>query len=258
VSAVAEQRGARLRLASLNIRYDNPADGPHAWPERREAVREIIDSLGCDIVGLQEVLPAQRAYLERRLRMRWYGVGREDGRQRGEQSPLLVDPARVAVRQWRTVWLSRTPEVPGSKGVDARAPRVATVLLAQIDGHPIGVINTHFDHRGARARAAAARQLVQLTAGRDRAWVVCGDLNVEPDDEVVQTLLAGGLRSVLPLDAGGTFHAFGRRRVAGHIDYVLISPQWQVRQAWIDRTRPGGVIPSDHWPVAAELELAAG
>jgi len=253
---VTEQVGARLRLASFNIRYDNPADGPHAWPARRAAVRDLIEDLRCDLVGLQEVLPRQRSFLEDGLpRMRWYGVGREDGRRRGEQSPLLVDPSRIAVEEWRTVWLSSTPEVVGSKGIDARIPRVATVLLGRLEGHPIGVINTHFDHRGRRARAAAARQLLQLTAAPDRAGVLCGDLNVEPDDEVGRTLQSGGLRSVLPLDSGGTFHSFGRRDSAGQIDYVLIGPQWRVERAWIDRSRPGGIIPSDHWPVVAELAL---
>lgn len=256
---MSARRDRTLRVATFNIRYDNPADGPHAWRHRRSAVRKCIDGLECDLVGLQEVLPRQRRYLRPRLRgMRWYGAGREDGRRKGEQSPLLVRRDRIDVERWRTVWLSSTPDVPGSTGVDARTPRVATVLHARFAGRPVGIINAHFDHRGAQARLDAARQLAALVAAEpDRAWVVCGDLNVGADGDPVRILTGEGLlRDVLAGHGTGTFHAFAGHSAGERIDHILVDAHWQIESAYVDAARPGGVIPSDHWPVVAALRLA--
>ena len=46
------------------------------------------------------------------------GVGRDDGMQAGEYSPIFYDRRRFEVVDWKTIWLSPTPEVPGSKGWD--------------------------------------------------------------------------------------------------------------------------------------------
>lgn len=246
-----------LRAGTFNIRYDNPADGDHSWRHRRAAVRECIETLRCDVLGLQEVLAHQRRYLEHRLaHTSWLGVGRSDGKDEGEQSPLLVSD-RVQIDSWRTMWLSKTPNVPGSVGVDARIPRIATVLLGSLGDAPIGVVNTHFDHRGSRSRELAAGQIADLVAREDRAWIVCGDFNVTLEDHPMRVLIDRGLRRVLADGAEGTFHAFRGNAGGARIDHLLVDARWSVDRAWIDTSRPGGVIPSDHWPVVADLRLAA-
>jgi endonuclease/exonuclease/phosphatase family metal-dependent hydrolase len=243
-------------VGTFNIRYANPADGQHAWPRRRDALLRTIELLRCDVIGLQEVLPAQRTWLQARLAgYDWYGVGREDGRTRGEQSPLLVRSGAVTVDDWTTLWLSRTPDVIGSRGVDARTPRVATVLRGALGARRIGLINTHWDHRGRRSRVAAARQIGALTDSDQRAWILCGDLNVTADEEPVRLLDGAGLSSVLPIAAPPTFHAFHGGCNGQRIDHVLASRHWTVVDAYVERSRPGGVLPSDHWPVVAELRL---
>lgn len=246
---------AELRVASFNIRYDNPADGAHAWRHRRHAVRRCIVALDCDVTALQEVLPGQRRYLRAmQPSTRWYGVGREDGRRRGEQSPVLVRGSRLKVEGWQTLWLSSTPRVAGSVGIDARTPRVATVVHAQLQGRPIGVLSTHFDHRGTQARADAAEQLARLVGSEDRAWIVCGDLNAEITDRPLRTLADAGLRPAVSEEQGGSFHAFsgrGERR----IDHILVGEAWEVLDGTVQRITPAGVLPSDHWPLVARLRL---
>ena len=129
-------------------------------------------------------------------------------------------------------------------------------MAAQAD-RPIGVLNTHFDHRGVRARLDASRQIAELlSAEPERNWIVLGDFNIAISDEPMQGLVGVGLRSVLPDDAHGTFHAFGGGIDGPRIDHVLVTAGWRVEEARIDTTRPGGIIPSDHWPVVAALTLA--
>ena len=55
------------------------------------------------------------------------GVGRDDGEQAGEYSPIFYNGERLRVVKWKTLWLSPTPDVPGSKGWDAVRPRLPLV-----------------------------------------------------------------------------------------------------------------------------------
>lgn len=248
-----------LTVASFNVRYQTRRDGRNNWPRRRRAVTSMIDSWRADVLALQEVLPRQRRYLERHLEeFEWYGVGRADGRDEGEQSPVALRRSRFHARTWRTRWLSLTPDEPGSLGWDARIPRVATVVLATAarpgPDEEIGVISTHFDHRSDAARRGGAELIVQtVAADAERDWVVMGDLNADHDSDVLAILRDGGLRPVLPDDAGGTLHGWSGRRDGARIDHILVHGDWEVEDAWIDHTEPDGRLPSDHWPVLARL-----
>jgi hypothetical protein len=50
------------------------------------------------------------------------GVGRDDGIAAGEYSPIFYDNKRFERLAWKTIWLSKTPDVPGSKDWDAVCP----------------------------------------------------------------------------------------------------------------------------------------
>ncbi|MGB9837121.1 MAG: hypothetical protein ACPLRX_10320, partial [Candidatus Saccharicenans sp.] len=45
-----------LKVMTFNVRFDNPADGPHNWKYRRDAAADLIRSRRVDLVGTQEVL----------------------------------------------------------------------------------------------------------------------------------------------------------------------------------------------------------
>lgn len=51
---------------------------------------------------------------------------------------------------------------------------------------------------------------------------------------------------------GATWHGFtgqGRAR----IDYVLVSPSFEVVKGGVITDKPGGVLPADHFPIYADL-----
>jgi hypothetical protein len=43
----------------------------------------------------------------------YIGVGRDDGKEKGEYSPIIYRSRVWRVESWRTVWLSETPDRPG-------------------------------------------------------------------------------------------------------------------------------------------------
>jgi hypothetical protein len=106
-----------LRVMTFNVRYDNPGDGPNAWPFRRDWVGALVRFHGADVVGVQEALAHMLTDLDARLPgFVRVGVGRTDGRDRGEFSAILYRTDRLELLDGGTFWLSPTPEAVGSKG----------------------------------------------------------------------------------------------------------------------------------------------
>ena len=238
---------SELGLLTYNIRYGTARDGRHAWALRRPALADLVGAIPWDVCGLQEVLPSQRDYLDRRQPgMRWYGVGRVDGDGSGEQAALVVRGGVWTVLDWETHWLSEKPDQIGSVGWDAHLPRVATVarLVGADSRRPVAVVNTHFDHAGDLARLESARLVASWVAAEPAtAWVVLGDLNCAPGSPPVRELEAAGLRQVLPGDAGGTEHAWTGRTDGDRIDHILVDDSFEVLDAAVDHTRPGRRTP---------------
>ena len=273
----------RLRVATFNIRQGYGLDGTHAWPLRRAAAAAAIARLHADVAGLQEVLGFQERYLLDRLpTYAACGAGRDDGGGRGERCSILYRHERLELLDWTTRWFSDTPDMPGSRTWGNPVPRVATLgWFREADGRyperapkapaaatagagarasaTFGFADCHWEGASAASRLRSADAVLEWIAG-DLPWVVVGDLNCTANDPALQRLLAGGLRD--PLEAlgasgpgAGTHHHWDARTDWTRIDFVLVTPQWRVRQAAVLQDPVDGRLPSDHWPVAAALEL---
>ena len=247
-----------LRVASFNIRTSRGPDGLNAWRFRRRRALAAIRRLNADVTGLQEVRPDQLGFLRQALPdSSLIGEGRDaDGG--GENALVVVRPP------WRvdgadTRWLSAEPDRPGSKGWDAGLPRVATITELSHGAARVVVANTHLDHQGVQARVEGMRLIVEWLSGYDAPGVVLGDLNEVPGSAVTQVLVDAGYLDALPADAGGTEHSFTGARDRKRIDHIFVAPSIRVRRGWVDygpgRPVPRWRLPSDHWPVAADLEL---
>ena len=269
--AMARDRNAgAVRVMSYNIRLDLASDGANAWLHRKEMVAAVIRHEAPDLLGMQEVLQSQKRDLETTLpEYRLVGVARDDGREKGEYSPLAFRRDRFELIDSGTFWLSETPPMPG-KGWDAAYPRIATwaVLRGRRSRHPIRVINTHFDHVGIMAmRESAALLLRWLMHGASAKLptILMGDLNSTPDDPGYRLLAAtatSGLRDArlvsrsLPYGPPGTFNAFKTDNDApAPIDHIFVSGQFAVERYSVITQHWGGRLPSDHYPVVVDLIL---
>ncbi len=56
-----------LRIISANVRYADPDDGPNAWPLRRAFLVATLQAQNPDLIGCQEVTPAQATFLIKEL-----------------------------------------------------------------------------------------------------------------------------------------------------------------------------------------------
>jgi len=261
----SQARGAALVVASLNLRHGRAWDGLHSWPLRRRAAVRCLAGLGAEVVGLQEVHGFQQRYLARRLNGdAAVGAGRDDGRERGERCAVLYRPGRLELDSWTVRWFSDTPGVPGSRGWGNPVTRLVTLcrFRDRADGRRFGVADAHWDGASAESRLRSAGALLGWL---DPAlpWIVLGDLNATAGDPAVARLIAGGLRDTLAHlgergPGAGTHHHWDGATDGTRIDYVLVSPEWEVLHAEIahqlsQEGRSG--LPSDHWPVVATLRL---
>ena len=258
-----------LRVMSYNIRLDLASDGINQWSERREQLVGQIRLMRPAILGLQEVVPGQKADLEAALpEYQFLGVPRDDGRSRGEYSNLAIDREAFRIGPSGTFWLSPTPEIP-SKGWDAAYPRIATwaKLVRRSDGRRFLALNTHLDHQGQQARLEAARQILRFIAARRAAGetiIVTGDLNAEPASppmlELTNRLRDSRMISKTPaVGPEGTFNNFTLvPEQSPRIDYVLVDPAVSVeRYAVLAWHGEGGRPASDHFAVVADLGACA-
>ena len=116
-----------VNVMSFNIRYDNPEDSLDNWEYRKERAANAIRFYDVDILGTQEVLHNQLEDLKQRLpEYGVIGVGREDGKEKGEYSALWYKKERFNLLDSGYFWLSETPEVAGSKGWDGACERIAS------------------------------------------------------------------------------------------------------------------------------------
>ena len=253
---------AALVAVSFNLRHGLAWDGRHSWPLRRRAAAAALAGLHAEVVGLQEVHGFQQRYLARELDgYAAVGAGRDDGRERGERCSVLYRPARVRLDSWTVRWLSDTPATPGSRTWGNPTTRLVTLCrFTDLDaGRPFGVADTHWDGASAVSRLRSAEALLAIVDG-DLPWIVLGDLNATAGDPAVKALVAGRLRDTLA-GAGergpgaGTHHHWDGATDGTRIDYVLVTPHWEVLDARIVQWSPAGALPSDHWPVAATLRL---
>ncbi|MFN1835455.1 endonuclease/exonuclease/phosphatase family protein [Balneola sp. MJW-20] len=244
---------------SYNIRYDNPNDGIDTWQNRKDWVADQIRYYDPGIVGLQEVLHSQLVYLDSALTSHTYvGVGREDGAEAGEYSPLLIDTTRYEILSSGTFWLSDTPGKP-SVGWDAALERICTwVRVRDLSGQPYFVLNTHFDHRGELARLRSAQLLTQKIREMNRSSypvILTGDLNTLPSSAPIahlNTILNDSKKISIkePYGPEGTLNGFDvSNPLHDRIDYILVSDDMEVLEYAVISEVRAGRSPSDHLPV---------
>lgn len=253
------------RLMSYNIRYDNPADGVNAWPQRKQAVSELLRKHSPDIFGLQEALPHQIAELSLALpEYGWFGVGRDAGGG-GEGVPVFYRKDRFSLLQSDTFWLSETPDRP-SRGWDAALNRICSYGQFEDTSSQqrLWVINCHFDHAGQTARLESARLVLSQieTINPDgEPLVLMGDFNAEPESPPMVLLkqhLSDSRDSSHspPTGPSGTFSGFTVDNAATRrIDYLFTALQDPVEVLQYDvlDDANAGRYPSDHLPILVRI-----
>jgi hypothetical protein len=86
------------------------SDKDNSWKNRKEEALHLMDYYHPAILGVQEALPEQMKDIKNGLAGYDYiGVGRDDGKDKGEFSAIFYDTQKLKKLQGSTFWLSETP-----------------------------------------------------------------------------------------------------------------------------------------------------
>jgi endonuclease/exonuclease/phosphatase family metal-dependent hydrolase len=292
-----------VRVLTHNIRYATkyPFKGEEFWEIRKAGLINELRFYALynqeSFICLQEVLHPQLVDILSRLNetsgtssntkeWAYIGVGRDDGKQSGEYSPIFYRPAVWECLHFRTVWLSKTPEKP-SKSWDAASTRILTVgvFMHNQSKKRVVALNTHLDDQGSKSRYEAARIILDVVRYQQTsvsAVFLAGDLNSEPQQEAYQLLNdpsspLADLKTMTPAQNQSghqmTFTGFGyEKKPLKRIDFIHINQSsrpesddqltaseelWTIKwYAVLENRFDDGIYISDHRAVVGDLLLA--
>ncbi|WP_222937109.1 endonuclease/exonuclease/phosphatase family protein [Cytophaga sp. FL35] len=251
-------------VMTYNIKYDNKEDQVNNWNFRKEAMVDLIHNQRPDVIGMQEVLHRQLEFLDKGLdNYAYVGVGRDDGKEKGEYSPIFYNSSEYEVLESNTFWLSRSPEKV-SVGWDASMERICTYarFREKKSQKEFWMFNTHFDHRGDKARKKSVRLILKKIDeinSENLPVVLTGDLNLLPEQAPIQYLskrMSDGLETSRKKNEGphGTFNGFNLEDpISNRIDYIFTRGFSVNNYQHIDERLENDNHISDHLPVVAEL-----
>ena len=81
-----------LKVMTYNIRLSLESDNENSWENRKLETLQLMDYYHPDLFGVQEAVPQQMSDIKNGLRnYDFVGVGRDDGKNKGEHSALFYD-----------------------------------------------------------------------------------------------------------------------------------------------------------------------
>ena len=254
---------SEVRVISYNIRYLNNKDGDNSWDFRKQASINMVNDERPTVFGLQEAVKAQVDFLAENLpNYAHYGVGRDDGKEKGEFMAIFYDTEEVELLDKGTFWLSATPETP-SKGWDGQCFRTCTwtIFKCKATGDKFAFFNTHLDHRGKEAQREGMKTIVKMIqekVGADVPVFLSGDFNTRTDNpiyEPLKAIMTDSRELAAETDHRGTYTGFRVRENPVVVDHIF------VRGAEVDKFQVlcdknyGAEYISDHYPVLSVVRF---
>jgi len=261
-----------LRLASYNVLADGYIDAQryvHVPPAllrpetRHAALLRRIRGLDADVICLQEVEADVYALLGAALARDGYlGLYAPKLHRKPDGCAAFLRRASVELQQHDAVYF-RDDAGPGG-----RSGHLALDLYLETASGPLRVIGTHlkWDADGRTRGHVGERQAEELLAlglgagARAAPLVVCGDFNATPESRLVQRILAAGLGDAYAASPQATAVSNGSAR---RIDYVFHSTTLNAAPRALPPIDDAAMLPaagepSDHLPLAVDLDLRAG
>lgn len=258
----------QLKIMSFNVRYGsaketNPMNG---WEFRKAACVEMILDHKPTLIGFQEAIyTTQWRFFQDELAADYegFGVGRDDGAEKGETMGILYRKSEIRRLKEGTFWLSPTPDVC-SKAVEWGAGHFRTATWGIFEyiatGEKFFFMNTHLDVKSTRDNAMKLiAKRIEMYNPDDLPVYLAGDFNADSSDKIFNNI--GNLKNTrLYAPAERSDHGPTANSWTGEsksvIDHVYCSKQLTVYEYRTIRDPYSGVTYlSDHYPIYAIVSL---
>lgn len=248
---------AVFAIVTANIRFDNPNDGDNRWAKRRSALSTLLRRLEPDFIGTQEGWHRQIEDIDTGLPDHRLADGHRDWIEDRMYPCIFYRESRVRLLESGDIWLSETPEAPGSSSFGSSFPRLATWARVVVDSDRYLVANMHLDNSTdavRRSQSLVARTVLADHRNDGDYLILMGDYNEAPGGGVADALAELGelydpwIESDLP--ERGSYHAFaGESFEYARIDWILLDRRLAFESVGLDCSKIDGRYPSDHFPV---------
>lgn len=254
-----------MKIMSFNVRYENSGDtGVKSWSNRSRGVYAMLEQEQPLIMGVQECLVQQRnAIIENCPQYSAIGVGRDDGKEKGEMMVVFYLSSELIVEEWGTYWLSETPETV-SISWGAGCYRTATWAKFRFNegGREFYYTNTHLDHVSDAVREKQMAVLEKMMAKYNKEnlpMVLTADFNMDQDNSIfngINGYMFNARKSSPVTDNSTTYNDFGNR-TDSVIDDIFYSKDGFKSQEFktVTQAFSGVTYISDHYPIYAELSF---
>lgn len=272
----------RFKVITCNVRTDTKWRfyHEHRWQERKMELIKTISKHSSDrptIIGFQELKHNQLKDIEEGLNSltstkdwKYYGIGRDDGKKKGEYAPIFYQNSKWELLNATTKWLSETPDVP-SKSWGAANVRIVTITTFRSleTGVHVNILNTHYDHMSELARGKSSELIIKYMNEIPNSYqsILTGDFNSISTDASYQTLIKDlsdtRENSGLILSTLDTYTGFEPEDHYSVIDFIWCNKKVNIHDAKtfvhsynvIDTWTVEGFRFSDHRPVIADIEI---
>ena len=291
--AVCSVQAQSYVFATYNVRNANRSDSisGNGWGQRYPYIALQAQFNGFDIFGTQEAKHHQLEDLKKAMpKYDYIGVGRDDGKLKGEFSAIFYRTDKFEVLEHGDFWLSTETSYP-NKGWDAALPRICTwgKFRDKNTGFTFLFYNLHMDHVGVQARSESAKLILKKMKEfpTELPAILTGDFNVDQNNESYALLDNSGIMrdsyqiAELRYAPNGTFSGFHTdRKTDSRIDHLFLTKEFAVKKYGIltdtyrseapeqpqaeqngnfpkevTMTRYVARVPSDHFPVMIVVEV---
>lgn len=258
-----EKLMSHIHLMTSNIRFANTLDGLHQWTVRKELLAQIFKSFSLDLLGTQEGKKEQLKELASTLPHLKLIDGHRTWISERMYPCIFVNPQSVDVHSSGDIWLSKTPDVPGSVSFKSTFPRLCTwaQITLKSSGMKMMVVNTHLDHVLSSTRKKQIDVLIkEIKKINLNPLIVMGDFNESPDTDIKKNLMKKlnlkdpWTEKNYPEET--SHHGFKGVLASGgdRIDWILIPKNFECQTIALQKTSfENNLYPSDHYPLLATV-----
>lgn len=250
-----------MNIMSFNIKNDSYLS-LNKWKKRKKVALAIINKYQPDIIGLQELTEDRMVDFASLNKYRIVGENRNKKFNiLNEKSAIAYDASKYQLLDSKTIWLSKTPLIRGSKNIMSIFPRICTYArLQDNNGKIINVFNTHLDHLFPFVRYDECLYLAKFIKenSNDHHVIIMGDFNTNIKSKALNYLLCN-LNIIDCYQKGiihNTHHVFSNNIDNDKlpIDYIFLSKDLIIENTKIIDDSIDNIYPSDHYPILCQIK----
>lgn len=234
----------------------------HFWTDRKDDVIATVRKFMPDVFGIQEAhIDWMNTFVAGMPEYDYVGVGRDDGKEEGEFSPVFYRREKYNLLDKGWFWISETPDVP-SKSWDTCCIRIASwaKLEEKESGKTFVAMNTHLDHVSYEARKNGVRLVNEFAAKIDCPAFITGDFNIPEGTDCYIDMVEGGIfkdtKFLAPVsESCPTYHDSFECGDGEIIDFIFVNKGFEAKSYHVITDKLNGFFPSDHCPIMSEIEI---